>query len=252
MKKGLFVALCLVLLVSGLGIVLAIESPSSEDVGVYANLAGDYLLKFQELLLGALSFLSFGVLKYGGALAFTQFLLMILVFMIVYTVAGFFSEKFNFLISGIITVLAFMTMDVETINSILTTYEGLGIAITVFLPVLIVLSFTFRIYERAYAGKSETSPFYAEVFNFVFLIFFGIFFIRYSGSEEGTIAFMRLVSGWVLIGLGVMQVILYKALAKSLHKTFVEGRKMGNEILEAKRQADLKSVKAVTSASLGE
>jgi hypothetical protein len=249
MKKGLFVALCLVLLVSGLGIVLAIQSPSSEDVGVYANLAGDYLLKFQELLLGALSFLSFGVLKYGGALAFTQFLLMILVFMAVYTVAGFFSEKFNFLISGIITVLAFMTMDVETINSILATYEGLGIVITVFLPVLIVLSFTFRIYEKAYSGKSETSPFYAEVFNFVFLIFFGIFFIRYSGSEEGAIKLMRAVSGWVLIGFGFMQVILYKALAKSLHKTFVEGRKQASELLEAKREADLKSIEAVTSAS---
>ncbi len=252
MKKGLFIVLCLFFLVGTSGIVLAIENSSSGDVGKYANLAGDYLLKFQKLLLGALSFLSFGVLKYGGALAFTQFLLMILVFITVYTVAGFFSEKFNFLISGIITVLSFMTMDVETINSILATYEGLGIAITVFLPVLIVLSFTFRIYERAYAGKSETSPFYAEIFNFVFLIFFGIFFIRYSGSEEGTIAFMRFVSGFVLIGLGFMQVILYKTLAKSLHKEFVEGRKRGNALLEAKRQADLKSVEAVTSASSDE
>ena len=241
--------MCLVFLVGASGIVLAIESPASGDVGDYVNFAGDYLLKFQELLLGALSFLSFGVLKYGGALAFTQFLLMILVFMAVYTVAGFFSEKFNFLISGIITVLAFMTMDIETINSILTTYEGFGIVITVFLPVLIVLSFTFRIYERAYSSKSETSPFYAKLFNFVFLIFFGIFFIRYSFSEEGTIAFMRMVSGGILIGFGFMQMILYKALAKSLHKTFVEGRKRANEILEAKRKADLKSVEAINSAS---
>ena len=252
MKKGLIIVLCLFFLVGTFGIVLAIENPSSEDVEKYAGILGDNLLKFQEFILGALSFLSFGVFKYGGTLAFTQFLLMILVFMAVYSVAGFFSEKFNFLISLIITILAFLTMDVESINSILSTYEGLGIAITVVLPVLIVLSFTFRIYERAYSGKGETSPFYAKLFNSAFMIFFGIFFIRYSSSEEGTIAFMRLVSGWVLIGFGVMQVIAYKALAKAIHKEYVEGRKRDNETLEAKRKADLESVKAVVSASSSE
>ena len=187
-------------------------------------------------------------MKYGGALAFTQFLLMILVFMIVYTVAGFFSEKFNFLISGIITVLAFMTMDVETINSILTTYEGLGIAITVILPILILLAFTFRIYERAYSGKGETSPFYAEVFNLVFLVFFGIFFIRHSASEEGAIAIIRYFSGWILIALGIMQTILYKILAGMIRKKMIDVKKIERNLFEAKKKVEVEEVEKIGDA----
>ena len=237
------------ILISGFGIAQTLEGSFSGDIEGYANIAGDNILKFQEFILGALTFISLGVFKGGGTLAFTQFLFMILIFVTIYTIGGFFSGKFNLIFSLIVTILAFLTIDVESIQAILVSYESMGIAITVILPILILLAFTFRIYERAYSGKGETSPFYAEVFNFVFLVFFGIFFIRHSASEEGMIAIIRFFSGWILIALGIMQTILYKILAGMISKGMIKGaieeKRRKTQLIEAKRELELLEVEEI-------
>lgn len=240
-----FLLCSLVIILSLTIFVSAVAIPTAQDVAkatgnkisdvahnpnVYVEALGQNLLKLQSFLMGSLTFLSFGAFQKGGTLAFAQFLFMILIFMIIYTTFGFFLKKFNFIFAFCITALAFIGIDAQILESILMNYSAMGITITVILPVLILLAFTFRIYQRAYEGKSETSPFYAEMFNLAFLIFFGIFFIRYSSSEQGAIAMMRYVSGWILIVTGIGQTVLYKILARMIHKTLVDDKKFIREI----------------------
>jgi len=215
-------------------------SDVGENPGKYAEAAGVYLLKAQEFLIGALSFVSLGVFGEGGTFAFAQFLFMILIFMVIYSAVGFFAENNVFLISILVTMIGFFAVDVEQIQLFLVGYEAMGMVATIFLPVVILLAFTFRIYQRAYEGKSEQSPFFAEVFNFIFLVFFGVFFIRYSGSEEGIIAVARFWSGWVLIGLGVAQTVVYKLLAGMFGKFKNAPNELGKDLAKIKHEYDIK------------
>jgi len=215
------------------------QEESSDKVSKYAEIIGENLLKVQEFLIGALAFLSFGVFGQGGTFAFAQFLFMVIFFMLIYSVMDFvpfFSGKLKSPIAIVVTLLAFFAVDVEEIQLMLYSYESLGIAITVVLPILILLAFTFRIYQRAYEGEGERSPFYAELFNFIFLVFFGIFFIRYSASEEGSIALMRFWSGWVLIGFGIAQTLVYKLLAGLFHKWRADSDKFSAEMKKIKKK----------------
>jgi len=214
MKKiGVFIIILLLFSCA----VISAQGSTSENINKYTETAGIYLLKFQNLFMGLLSFVSFGAFKQGGTAAFSQFLFMIMIFMVFYSIIDFFTDKFIFLTSLILTIISFLAVSPEQIEFLLHGYESLGITVTVILPVLILLTFTFRMYQKAYEGKSEKSPFYIEMFNLVFLVFFGIFFIRYSKSEDGAMEVLRFGSGWVLIGLGIMQTFLYKILAKIFH-----------------------------------
>lgn len=215
-------------------------SDIGKDPGKYAEAAGVYLLKAQEFLLGALSFVSLGVFGEGGDFAFIQFLFMILIFMVIYSAVGLFAENNVFIISILVTLIGFFAVDVEQIQMFLVGYEALGMIASVFLPMLILLAFTFRMYQRAYEGKGSQSPFYAEVFNFVFLVFFGVFFIRHSGAEEGIIAVARFWSGWVLIGFGVAQTIVYKILAGAFRRFKGDPAGLGKDIAKIKREYDTK------------
>lgn len=186
----------------------------SETVEGYAEVVGEGLLKVQGALMGALSFFSFGAFSEGGTFAFAQFLFIILFFMLVYSILTFMpfiNTKVQFPMALIISILGFLYVDAGTIEMLLTNYEAMGIAMTLILPILIVFAFTFRMYQKAYEGESEKSPFYVKLFNMVFLVFFGVFFIRYSFSEEGVIAVARFWSGYALIGIGVAQFLfLYR------------------------------------------
>ena len=213
MKKLNALSILLILLSS----YLVVAHGSIVNINDYAENIGVYLLTFQNSFMGALSFISLGVFSQGGIPAFTQFLFMIMLFIIIYEIDSFFINKFRFAISAIITILAFSTINLQQIQTILYNYESMGITITVILPILILFAFTLRIYARAYYGESRQGPFYAEIFNLIFLVFFGIFFIKYSKSEDGIIAVMRYISGWVLIALGIGQTILYKILIKIFH-----------------------------------
>ena len=90
-------------------------SDVGENPGKYAEAAGVYLLKAQEFLIGALSFVSLGVFGEGGTFAFAQFLFMILIFMVIYSAVGFFAENNVFLISILVTMIGFFAVDVEQI-----------------------------------------------------------------------------------------------------------------------------------------
>lgn len=211
------------------------------DVEKYAEAAGESLLKFQEFLVGAISFISLGAFG-GDTVGFIEFLFIILAFMLIYSIMSFVpfvSEGLRLPIAIVISLLSFLYMDTESFGGMMV--GTIGIVLTVALPVFILLAFTFRIYQRAYEGKSEKSPFYAEMFNLVFLVFFGIFFIRHSASEEGVISVMRFWSGWILIGLGVAQTLLYKLLAGLIHgmresyeEMKKEEKKIRNEMKEMK------------------
>ena len=205
------------------------------NTNIYAEILGENLLKFQEFFIGVAEFISLGFFDVGEDMAFVTFLFFILLFMIVYGVIEFMFDKFAFGISFTITLLAFIGMDRSVIETIFLNYGAMGITVTVILPILILLAFTFRIYQRAYEGESKTSPFYAEMFNLVFMIFFGVFFIRHSYSEEGLISVMRYLSGWVLIGLGIGQTVFYKVFARFVHIQRVEERKFKESIRKMKR-----------------
>jgi len=218
------------------------------NIEEFAEFAGEGLLKVQEFLFGAMSFVSLGTFD-GGTFGFVQFLLMTVLFMLLYsivTLMPFVSDNLQLPFAVVISILAFMFIDTDAITTLLTNYEVLGIVLTAVLPVLVLLAFTFRIYQRAYRGKGNKSPFYAEMFNLVFLVFFGIFFIRYSRLEEGAIALMRFWSGWVLIGLGIAQTLLYKLMARLWgqwghdSKQFAKDMtKMKREYTEKKREIEL-------------
>lgn len=221
MKKVCTLVLLVMILLSSF---LVVAQEATGGVEELAETAGVYLLKFQNFLMGALSFISLGAFKQGGVAAFAQFLFMIILFMMFYSIISLFGDRFLFLGSLILTILVFSSLDAEKLRVILLNYEAMGVAITVMLPVLILFAFTFKIYQRAYEGKSEQSPFFAEMFNLVFLVFFGIFFIRYGKSEEGAIAVARFGAGWLLIGLGVAQMLIYKMLAGVFHNWRAGGK----------------------------
>jgi hypothetical protein len=221
MKK---IGVLIFILILSFGIFVSAENESTQsgasgEIEKYAETAGVWLLKFQEFFMGALAFFSFGAFNQSGTLAFAQFLLVLLVFLTTYSILDmipFFSSKTKVPFALIFSILSFSFINVGDIYALLGTYEAMGVIIGVALPVLIVLSFTFRIYQKAYAGESKNSPFFAEVFNLIFLIFFGIFFIRFGKAEEGIVSWMRVVSGWILIIMGIAQFLLYKLLAKFL------------------------------------
>ncbi len=236
-----------------LGEVLDVVGEKASDVGkntdIYANVLGENLLKFQEFFIGALGFVSLGFFDVSSEMDFARFLFAILLFMLLYSLVGFVFDKFNFGIAFIITLLAFIGMDDKTIEIIFLNYEAMGIIITVILPVFILLAFTFRVYWRAYEGKSKVSPFYTEMGNLVFLIFFGWFFIRHSRGEEGAIAVMRFALGWALIGMGIGQTVFYKIFAKFLHIQKVKERrlrkdirKMKQDFIDAKNEIELEAL----------
>lgn len=250
-------------LILSIGLTSAVVSPNEAvtitgeklaDIGkntdIYAENLGVYILKFQGLFMQTLDFVSLGFFDISDEMDFARFLFFILLFMMLYTIIGFISNKFNFWIAGIITVLAFMGINEEILKSIFLNYEAMGITITVILPVLILLAFTFRIYEKAYEGNGQTSPFYAEMFNLIFMCFFGWFFIQYSWEEEGLIALIRLYSGIFLIIMGISQTILYKIFARFLHIQRVKGRKfqesikkMRQDFVDAKNEIEIESMR---------
>lgn len=222
-------------------------SSVAKNTNIYAEALGENLLKFQTFFMGIIGFLSLGFLDVGGDMAFITFLFFILLFMFLYSIVGLIFSRFNFAIAFIITALAFIGMDERTLESIFLNYGAMGITITVVLPILILLAFTFKIYQRAYEGKSEISPFYAEMFNLTFLIFFGVFFIRHSMSEEGVISMIRFVSGWVLIGLGIGQTVLYKIAARA----FNNWKKENEKEKRMRRKAKDEAAEKIRDAELG-
>ena len=234
-KKLFSISILFLLLVTS----LTIAQSQEENIEKYAGLAGTYLLKFQEIFMSALTSLSFGAFGDGGLVAFQQFLLMAMVFIVVYAMISFLSlipEGVLFPISLAITILSFLFIDVKNIQMMISNYESVGILITVVIPVMILLAFSFRMYNRAYNGKGRKSPFFAEMFNLIFLVFFGFFFLRQAGYEEGMISFLRVLSGWILIIIGVTQTVLYKILAGLFHKWKEDSEKMKNEMGEIKEK----------------
>ena len=135
---------------------VSIAGEKLSDVGrntdVYAESLGGNLLKFQKLFMGAVGFVSLGWWTGEGELDFVNFLFFILLFMMLYSIVGFGTNKFNFGIAFIITLLVFMGIDKETLKLIFLDYGAMGITITIVLPILILLTFTFRIFLKAYEG----------------------------------------------------------------------------------------------------
>lgn len=213
-------------------VIVSAQNNTTGNVDKYAEIVGNNLLKFQEFFMGALTFLSFGFFGEGESFEFTQFFFTILIFLLIYGVVDFvpfISSKTKLPFTLAFVLLIFLSTDVREIEVLLAGYEAMWVMITILLPIIILLVFTFRNYEKAYKGESEKGPFYAKLFNFVFLIFFGVFFIRFSSSEEGTVATFRLMSGWILIGIGFAQFVLYKILASFISKAGI------NMIKEKKR-----------------
>jgi len=155
-------------IISGTENIPEIAQDITSNADSYVEIIGQNLLKFQEFFMGALNFFSVGMLGKSEGIAFEVFLLFSLLFMAVYGVSSSIFKKHNFGIAFCITFLAIIGIDLELFEYIFTAYQSMGVVVTIVLPILILLAFTFRTYQRAYEGRTQTSPFYAEMFNLVF------------------------------------------------------------------------------------
>jgi hypothetical protein len=235
--------------ISLLLISFVLAETNNEKVERYAEETGNYLLKIQETTLNFLKIFNPKIPEAQEYLLFAQVLLILVVFMIVYSVNEIFIGKFRFITSLIISILSFISISPEEIEMILYSYESLGAIISIIIPILVLLAFTFRIYQKAYEGKSQTSPFYAELFNFGFLIFFGIFFIIYSQNEPGAISSVRFIGGIILIILGFGQMWIFKLLANRIISIRKDIKRMNKEMSKARDEANQEMIKDLSTTN---
>ncbi len=103
-------------------------------------------------------------------LLITKFLLIFLVVIIVYAIANFLpffppeQPGIKWTFSIVIGILAFIFVKPEEIEILLKTYEALGIALTTIIPLVIILTFTYKL--------RETNAGLATIVNKVVLIIF--------------------------------------------------------------------------------
>ncbi len=127
--------------------------------------------------LGAI-FKSTGGMSEDTKLTLSKFLLIFLVVIVVYAIAGFlpfFDEnktglKWTFAI--VIGILSFLFVKTEDVKVLVTNYSALGIAITSVIPLIIILTITYQMREK-YAGPA------AVINKVLLLIFLGFLLVQW-------------------------------------------------------------------------
>ncbi|MBM3232943.1 hypothetical protein FJZ18_02125 [Candidatus Pacearchaeota archaeon] len=120
-----------------------------------------------------------GAMSESTQLLITKLLLIFLVVIVVYAVAGFLpffpdnQPGLKWAFSIVIGILAFIFVKPAEIKVLLTTYQALGIAVTTIIPLIIILTLTYKLSEKA--------PGVASIANKVILIIFlGYLFVQWG------------------------------------------------------------------------
>ncbi len=109
---------------------------------------------------------------------FVKILLMILVALLVYSVSDFLpfmgeKDSVKWLISIVVAVLSFLFVKEGSIQYIQGIYESLGIALTTFIPIVIIFVFTAKFREKHF----EKSPVMVLIVNKGIGILFGLYML---------------------------------------------------------------------------
>ncbi len=144
----------------------------------------------------------------NSSLYFSKVLLIILVTLLVYSISAALpfvpdSNGIRWAISVIIGLLSFMTVSLDNIKYILVNYEGLGVALTTFIPLVILLIFT-----AEFRNKDKTGL--AGPINKLILVLFALYIgfrwltVEYTGDIAPTMAWaypatLIIVLLWLLI-----------------------------------------------------
>jgi hypothetical protein len=97
-------------------------------------------------------------------------------------------------ISVVVALLAIMNFDVQVINSILVTYDALGITLSVILPFMIIAGLSFKFYQQGYALFSK----------FIWLVFLVILSVRLLSMDSS-----KFIQGW---GIAYLIILILSAI----------------------------------------
>jgi len=112
-------------------------------------------------------------------------LLLILVILIVYSIMSFMpfipedKDWIGWLIAIIIGILSFLFISADEVRNILTTYEALGVALTSIIPLIVILTFCYKMREKKPTIANITNP----ALLIMFLLWAGYKWITYRPSS---------------------------------------------------------------------
>jgi hypothetical protein len=108
----------------------------------------------------------------------SKILLTALVALLTYEIVGFLpfigNEGIKWGVSIIVAILSFLYISPGDILAIVTVYGALGIALTSVLPLVIIMFFSLR-FEETMAEKGSNKKVYAQLFDTLIFIIFGIY-----------------------------------------------------------------------------
>jgi len=149
----------------------------------------------------------------------SRILLMALVFMIVYSVFSLIplvpkNEWPHWGLSIVVAVLSFIFITTADIRYILSTYEGLGIALTTVIPLIIVIAFTLKMRDSGFL--------YAGLINkLVIILFLGYTGIRWATLDiEGSTLIVLYPTTVIAL---VIWLLIEKRVSKIKQKAGIKG-----------------------------
>lgn len=157
---------------------------------------------------------------------FLKFLLTSLIVMIVYSVVSFLpfvpegKDYINWIIAAIVGILSFMYVDALYIQTIVSNYEALGIALTSILPLVIIILFTYRLREE--------HPEMASLINKPLIVLFTTYLIFrwYVLFKEGSgLTIIYAIAVIVSFGWLLFEKWIYVKIAKAFLKGDVDSAK---------------------------
>jgi hypothetical protein len=179
----------------------------------------------------------------GGAI-FSRILLIILVVLLVYSIAGVLpfigdspnKEFIKWSISIVVAILSFIYVTEETVRALLVNYEALGIMLTTIIPLVILIAFVIQL--------SRESPFTAHIVNPILTVgFVAYILIRWVSIPASP---LRIVYPITLVLL-IIWLIFYKKIMKWVGvtetKTLVTKYKEESKMAKLKQEEDAKRIK---------
>jgi len=206
---------------------------------VIAKTGSEYI---KDLLAGSISEDVQGIIA--------KILLMALVALLVYSIAGAIpfvpdNDTIRWAISIVIAVLSFLFISVDNIKYILVNYEALGVALTTFIPLVIILIFTFEFREK----KPELAGIINKLIILLFALYTGFqwFNIEFSGTAPPAMFWAYPVT----LVLTLFWLFIEKLVAKWSRKAKFEGEKEKAEGRVHRAVAGAKELEAVHKGMAG-
>lgn len=168
----------------------------------------------------------------------SRILLMALIFMIVYSIFSFIplvpqKSWAHYGLSAIVAILSFIFVSPTDIAYILSTYEGLGIALTTVIPLIIIIVFTLEL------DKSDFR--YSWLINKIVIFVFTVYVaVRYISITWGVDLALRESSLVYLYPATILFLIIWYFMHKRVsYWMFKEEIKSGREIAEGEHLSEV-------------